>query len=1236
MFSQGTQPTIGYMDLLKHRKEFFADLASVSSKFESVARNWTPLLPLIKNFILYSTNQFSVLSDPDNPDPGWKEFSKEALTAIDKLQPIFDELSKSKSHLPQMFSYLIDLIKEIPRLIVYFDKLQLHIPLSEMIPQGEELKTDFPHLVMSRLQRNLPQYETIKRFLEDNYQKFTDLNGLEIFSKRTYLEKITFLTAMGGFNNTLKQLFLALDRVATQLGIRVDVLLIQPIFMRKQFSVEQLCKQFSKFYIEALAEAEFDLSNKKSLYPYLDEIIFQQKGILQELQDKSKLQGRVEALYTRTLTNMVDQAEKTLSIIEKNDAETLRHKNFLQGFLKTINCIPKKEDLSAIINALDANAEREAFKSKKNAKFIAAIKSIFTEMKSSIARMHEKEKNACLSLEIRIGKLEAKLETTDEIKEESKSEAEVDTTFVQIQGILTEIMQQFKKINATLESRPKKIEAAPEPLSDESQIEKALTLIYGQLEVMLDRNIYQQYILGIEPDTSANLHGAGWIVTVGTALNKVKLAFDKYNVLAVYFKSEKPEDTNGISPRDEVIVFMGKTQAMAEISQELIASLVALEKDSFIQNLLSSAGLKNIVYLQPLIAVADEKPNDEHSIDVELPDSVEKILDTIAKIYETSAQQHLHDKEKVKALRETLFGVYKLTQAYQDFKKLDKNKIQVSKTQLYVFIWRHFKDLFLVLGDVPSNLSDVIVVSKKEFSLLIRELNLGLRDFILLLNRIEIEFNLKQGYFTNNQLPDLFSIQLQETLKLTELPDAVKTTSLHDVITGIYKKLEDLNYTFPVNEQYPFYNTLQNQQLEILLKADRSTLKNRYSIYFVRQTITKQMHQRDVEAIVSGTNNKYYANEFNALIDANLNQLRSETSANKIILKSLLKKLTQRDTAIETLDDKVNTLSQNAYDRKNIYLLYQRHTRKLMMDLHQHTAVRADILDEIDDELTKLSEKRARYYFFFAKSRRVNLEATIFAYHELRQFMQRPGHRVTDFASESSQQYTLLVQHDKPMLVKLLRISEQSIYLKNEKLLAGDVLPHPEPVLTQAKRMILNLKQTSVISTRIAELRSQCMFSTRRKKVKLLETLQKHLETASLEKSLIAMQTDKDSQADFYLLHEGKTGQMLKELSQLTLTKKDMLSAISLEIFRLKQSRQEVFYFSQKSRKLLLEERIQACLAYRQAVEDSPAGASFGDALATLSDKDKKVLVKFESKLIDKLKAWETTNARFERVALPR
>ncbi len=318
-----------------------------------------------------------------------------------------------------------------------------------------------------------------------------------------------------------------------------------------------------------------------------------------------------------------------------------------------------------------------------------------------------------------------------------------------------------------------------------------------------------------------------------------------------------------------------------------------------------------------------------------------------------------------------------------------------------------------------------------------------------------------------------------------------------------------------------------------------------------------------------------------------------------------------------------------------MYLLYRSHTAQLMRQLEINTTTRQDMITVIDDCIDQLSHKRAQSYYFFATSRRSNIIAVITAYQDLRQLMQRPGYKVTDFATESPKQYNLLVKHDIKLLEKLLKYSEQSVFLNQEKIVAGDVHSHPEPVLSLAKQSTSKQLQKQAILKRISEIETRWMGDTGGRKVKLLQAVQKHMLTSNLQISLAAVYNDKNFKDDFHLLHEGKTGRMLQDLSQLTTTRQDIIKQINVEIYRLKQSRYQRFWFSEQSKKVLIEDRIEACRALSRAMDQSPSHASLDAVLATLKDGNNAILQKYESKLLKRINAWESTNSCYNTDEIP-
>jgi hypothetical protein len=69
----------------------------------------------------------------------------------------------------------------------------------------------------------------------------------------------------------------------------------------------------------------------------------------------------------------------------------------------------------------------------------------------------------------------------------------------------------------------------------------------------------------------------------------------------------------------------------------------------------------------------------------------------------------------------------------------------------------------------------------------------------------------------------------------------------------------------------------------------------------------------------------------------------------------------------------------------------------------------------------------------------------------------------------------------------------------------------------------------------------------------------------------------------------------------------------------LKNSRYETLYFFEKYRKSVIEERIQACLALKNAFKTTADGSRFNTVLATISNEHRTCLHKHEATLVNKL-----------------
>ena len=161
--------------------------------------------------------------------------------------------------------------------------MQYHHIVRNILPKQEELEKEFPEFVLERLKVTLPQYDALRDKLEKLYEKFDFLNGIEAFKKLSYIEKLAALVTFEELNNVLEKIFLGLNHISLQAGIREGYLLSRFLFKNSKYSklnelsINQLCAQFTSFYLSALAEVQLSPPPKQGLHPFQDKIIEQQE-----------------------------------------------------------------------------------------------------------------------------------------------------------------------------------------------------------------------------------------------------------------------------------------------------------------------------------------------------------------------------------------------------------------------------------------------------------------------------------------------------------------------------------------------------------------------------------------------------------------------------------------------------------------------------------------------------------------------------------------------------------------------------------------------------------------------------------------------------------------------------------------------------------------------------------------------------------------------------------------------
>ncbi|MCC2666469.1 MAG: hypothetical protein K0S63_385, partial [Gammaproteobacteria bacterium] len=130
--------------------------------------------------------------------------------------------------------------------------------------------------------------------------------------------------------------------------------------------------------------------------------------------------------------------------------------------------------------------------------------------------------------------------------------------------------------------------------------------------------------------------------------------------------------------------------------------------------------------------------------------------------------------------------------------------------------------------------------------------------------------------------------------------------------------------------------------------------------------------------------------------------------------------------------------------------------------------------------------------------------------------------------------------------------------------------------------------------------------------------LLKDKELTPLEERLENLRHDKDNSQYVYLLYQGKTGSLLKELEQKSTPPDGIANALSSELIKLKKQRGGKNYFRTQNA-ILLEEKIEIFEKLQALIKTN----NLPHALAQLSPDESAILNRYDSSFIRKLKSLE-------------
>jgi len=747
-----------------------------------------------------------------------------------------------------------------------------------------------------------------------------------------------------------------------------------------------------------------------------------------------------------------------------------------------------------------------------------------------------------------------------------------------------------------------------------------------ELKEVLDERIFQTYFIN---ETVADKKSP-WVQQVANAFHNVKKIMAKIERL----QQQHPELLASDTPFQHLEHRVTEMSELAAAGAELLTALNQIKGNAHLKKLISIPILEGMAMgsewkKQAAIAASEAKSVSDYIKQSGTPlTAVIKALEiTITKKAKTAGVE-LHD-ETIVALKEVTGLTRSLELLY---KGLDKEAKE--QPNLLAFAATHFTQIIDIVSSLPKILFTLNKLAKDDAMRMASEINSALKQMVLLADKLEIQFCLKEGYLTDKLRPMMMSY---------------------------YAEVNKLGYDFMANDRYPFFAAIAEQRAQLL--TDKNSPAFQKSLISARMRSATTLEQKEKHRINLGQVHQSLQEKFKrpTLLDAKKQEKQEEIKQEIIdvvskhierlqFLKERAKFINDPD-AVREVGIKVRLLTRfkeiasttqsvdvekilqqlRKEDAGNIHLLYESTSGEILKQLEYKSVSPDDLFKALDIELAQLKKQRGTTHYIYSMHKAKLLEERINACEKLQHLVK--NHNLSDtLAGLDFNEKSLLEKYDHVFLDKL-KLIEQAIPVEHQtKTIIGAVEAKNDPVQVAVVDVNDSADQKyalELIDRRLAELESAIFkTNTKRLKIEVLTALKEELKQpgVSLQAAINKIKMNQQTKDTAYLIFEGRTGKTIKAAQNMTITRTELVHRLDAEINDLKRQRYAHLHVFAQSRKATGDEHIEVLQKLRAAIKGSEK--SVRDIIINLTPAEKNVLQRYDADLLKDFNAFEKVTSK--------